>query len=50
MLKNALIRRGWAPGIDLRYLEARDADHSEAAWAARTGAALAFLFPRPPDA
>jgi predicted alpha/beta superfamily hydrolase len=50
MLKNALIRRGWAHDIDLRYLEAQGADHSEHAWAARTGAALEFLFghPSPP--
>ena len=48
MLKNALIRRGWAHGVDLRYLEALGADHSEPAWAARAGAALEFLFPRPP--
>jgi predicted alpha/beta superfamily hydrolase len=46
MLKNALIRRGWAPGVDLRYLEAQGADHSEAAWAARAGSALEFLFGR----
>jgi predicted alpha/beta superfamily hydrolase len=46
MLKNALIRRGWAHGVDLRYLEAQGADHSETAWAARAGAALEFLFPR----
>jgi predicted alpha/beta superfamily hydrolase len=46
MLKNALIRRGWARGADLRYLEAQGADHSESAWAARVGAALEFLFPR----
>jgi predicted alpha/beta superfamily hydrolase len=46
MLKNALIRRGWAHGVDLRYLEAQGADHSEPAWAARAGGALAFLFGR----
>jgi predicted alpha/beta superfamily hydrolase len=46
MLKNALIRRGWAHGGDLRYVEAQGADHSEAAWAARVGGALEFLFPR----
>jgi predicted alpha/beta superfamily hydrolase len=46
MLKNALIRRGWTPGADLRYLEDQGAHHTEAAWANRVGAALAFLFPR----
>jgi predicted alpha/beta superfamily hydrolase len=46
MLKNALIRRGWAHGVDLRYLEAQGANHSEPAWAARVGAALEFLFGR----
>lgn len=50
MLKNALLRRGWAHGADLRYLEAQGADHSEPAWAARAGAALEFLFRRETDA
>jgi predicted alpha/beta superfamily hydrolase len=45
MLKNALVRLGWMRGGDLQYLEAQGADHSEAAWALRSGAALEFLFP-----
>jgi predicted alpha/beta superfamily hydrolase len=45
MLKNALLRLGWQRGDDLEYLEAADADHSEAAWALRIGPALEFLFP-----
>lgn len=45
MLKNALLRRGWRFGEDLRYVEAEGAGHTEPAWAARAGAALEFLFP-----
>jgi len=45
MLKNALLRRGWRHGEDLRYVEAQGARHTEPAWAARAGAALEFLFP-----
>jgi predicted alpha/beta superfamily hydrolase len=45
MLKNALLRLGWTRGVDLQYVEAAGADHSEAAWALRIGSALEFLFP-----
>ncbi len=44
-LKALLKARGWTPGEDLRYLEAPDAPHSEAAWAARVEGVLEFLFP-----
>jgi predicted alpha/beta superfamily hydrolase len=40
-----LIDKGWRLGVDLSYLEAEGADHSEAAWAARVEPALRFLFP-----
>ncbi len=44
-LKDALIRKGWAPGKDFNYVEAAGAEHNERAWAARTGQLLEFLFP-----
>ncbi len=44
-LRSILLRKGWQGGGDLRYVEARDATHSEAAWAARMPDALRFLFP-----
>jgi predicted alpha/beta superfamily hydrolase len=40
-----LIDKGWRLGVDVRYLEVKGADHSEAAWAARVEPALRFLFP-----
>jgi predicted alpha/beta superfamily hydrolase len=47
-LRDALIDRGWRPGVDLKYLEAEGAGHNEASWAARVEPALRFLFPRQP--
>lgn len=44
-LRDALLDRGWQPGIDLEYHEIPGADHSEGAWAARVEPALRFLFP-----
>lgn len=44
-LKALLLRRGWAVGRDLHYLEAADAAHAESAWAARVEPILEFLFP-----
>ena len=46
LLRDALIRKGWRVGKDLKYFEAEGAEHNEAAWAARVEAILAFLFPR----
>jgi predicted alpha/beta superfamily hydrolase len=40
-----LIVKGWRLCDDLAYVEAKDADHSEAAWAKRVEPALRFLFP-----
>jgi len=34
------------PGVDLGYYEAPGAQHNEAAWAARVGPMLTFLFPK----
>ena len=44
-LRDELTRKGWKPGRDLHYMEAREGDHSERAWAARAGAMLQFLYP-----
>ena len=45
IVKNLLVRRGWRPGEDLRYLEVRGGRHSEQDWCARAGDMLKFLFP-----
>ncbi len=45
ILRDALIQSGWVPGRDLRYVEATGAVHNEAAWRARFGDVLMFLFP-----
>jgi predicted alpha/beta superfamily hydrolase len=47
-LRNCLIEKGWRLSDDLAYLEAKGADHSEAAWARRVEPALRFLFPSRP--
>lgn len=44
-LRDALVARGWAPEVDLKYHEAVGAHHNELAWAARVGPVLNFLFP-----
>ena len=46
LLYDTLLRKGWKPGQDLKYFEAKDAEHNEAAWAARVEPILKFLFPR----
>lgn len=46
LLRQALVRRGWHNGSELKYLEAQDAQHNESAWAARTDQILEFLFPK----
>jgi len=46
-LCNRLMEKGWRLNVDLNYLEAKGADHSESAWAARVEPALRFLFPAP---
>jgi predicted alpha/beta superfamily hydrolase len=45
MLRDALVRQGWALGKELHYYEAEGAQHDEAAWAARVAPMLKFLFP-----
>lgn len=45
-LKNALMKKGWQEGTDLKYVEGENAEHNERAWAARTPQLLEFLFPK----
>jgi len=44
-LRDAMRLKGWRLGEDLSYFEAAGAGHTEAAWAARIGPALKYLFP-----
>ena len=46
LLRDILVSRGWREGLNLHYLEAAGADHSERAWAARVPDMLKFLYPR----
>lgn len=46
----ALLRKGWREGEDLRYLEAEGDRHDDAAWARRVPEMLAFLYPPTGDA
>jgi predicted alpha/beta superfamily hydrolase len=45
LLRDALVKKGWKIGDDLRYFEGEGAEHNERAWAARTADMLKFLFP-----
>jgi predicted alpha/beta superfamily hydrolase len=45
LLKVTLVRKGWDPEKDLKYFEAKGAEHNERAWAARFESILEFLFP-----
>jgi predicted alpha/beta superfamily hydrolase len=44
LLRTALLERGWREGTDLAYHEEEGAEHTEAAWGARVGPMLQFLF------
>ena len=44
-LRDALVRKGWREGDDLRHVEAEGAVHDETAWAKRMPEVLEFLFP-----
>jgi predicted alpha/beta superfamily hydrolase len=46
LLRDPLIEKGWREGTDLEYREVEGAKHNEAAWGARFGDVLAYLFPR----
>ena len=43
-LRDILVAKGWTPGVDLEYVEAKGAPHNEEAWAALVGPMLRFLF------
>ena len=44
LLRDGLIKKGWCLGEDLAYCEIEGAEHTESAWAERTGPMLRFLF------
>ncbi|GAB4462241.1 MAG: alpha/beta hydrolase [Armatimonadaceae bacterium] len=44
-LRDALLEKGWMPGVDFHYMEAEGAVHDEAAWAARIEPILKYLYP-----
>ena len=44
-LRDRLAKKGWRLRDDLQYMEVEGAEHTEAAWGARVGPALRFLFP-----
>jgi predicted alpha/beta superfamily hydrolase len=46
LLQEALVKKGWKLGRDLKYFEAEGAEHNERAWALRVEPILTFLFPR----
>ena len=45
-LRGTLLAKGWSEGQDLHYAEFENEPHSEAAWAARFGAVLLYLYAR----
>jgi len=45
-LRDRLVEKGWRLYDDLQYTEAKGGDHSEAAWGARVGDVLRFLYPK----
>jgi len=44
ILRDTLVEKGWRSRIDLEYQEIDGAGHNEAAWSARFGQVLAYLF------
>ncbi len=44
-LRDALVRKGWREGVDLRYLEAKGGGHDVASWTLRLPGVLEFLDP-----
>lgn len=45
VLRTVLVHKGWQEGRELKYVEAMNAGHDEAAWAHRAPRMLQFLFP-----
>jgi predicted alpha/beta superfamily hydrolase len=46
-LRDRLVNKGWRLAEDLVYYEAKNAEHTESAWAQRVAPMLQFLFPPP---
>jgi predicted alpha/beta superfamily hydrolase len=46
-LRDRLVNKGWQLAGDLVYYEAKNAEHTESAWAQRVSPMLQFLFPLP---
>jgi predicted alpha/beta superfamily hydrolase len=44
-LRDALVRKGWSEGADLRYVEVEGGRHHEPAWAKRLPQVLEYLYP-----
>lgn len=44
ILRDALLKKGWQRDLDLKYLEAKGAEHNETAFARRAPEMLKFLF------
>ena len=49
-LRDALLEKGWKRDSDLKYFEAKGAEHNEKAFARRAPEVLKYLFPAKPDA
>ncbi|QRK11089.1 carbohydrate esterase [Archangium violaceum] len=47
-LRDALVNKGWVLDDDLKYTEVQGGKHNEAAWAARFGDVLQYLYPATP--
>ncbi|RKH25384.1 carbohydrate esterase [Corallococcus praedator] len=47
-LRDALVAKGWVLDSDLKYTVVQGGQHNEAAWSARFGDVLRFLFPAVP--
>jgi predicted alpha/beta superfamily hydrolase len=45
LLKTGLVKAGWVEGDDLHFEVVKDGTHGEAAWAARVGRVLEWLYP-----
>jgi predicted alpha/beta superfamily hydrolase len=46
-LRDLLVAQGWRLNADLKFLEVKGGQHTEADWAKRVEPALKFLFPKP---
>ncbi len=46
-LRDVLVKKGWKKDSDLKYFEAKGAEHNEKAFARRAPEVLKYLFPGP---